>query len=289
MSDTYQKPVPKEADASSEGSGRTARRKRKGREKEAADGFDAFIKQPRAESGTPGEEDYVSAANGTIKAYYLEGTELPTIKAESITVSEGATAVVEGDVLTVTAEDGVTKAIFDITVDGVAPYDGSSNSAKFTGEETWVKTGYAFSTEEGKLGWKFSKNGEEASNRRNSEGKNRIYFFLPASEEVTFTNGGTARNIKVYRNGVLLDAPTSSGSCTIEGDKDAPYMIAIVSNQTSGDGALLGFEFKNIATGIQTVNNNAANNGVIYNLAGQRVMNAQKGLFIINGNKVVIK
>ena len=41
--------------------------------------------------------------------------------------------------------------------------------------------------------------------------------------------------------------------------------------------------------GIQTVNNNAANNGVIYNLAGQRVMNAQKGLFIINGNKVVIK
>ena len=43
------------------------------------------------------------------------------------------------------------------------------------------------------------------------------------------------------------------------------------------------------ATGINNLTNNAANNGVVYNLTGQRVVNAQKGLFIINGNKVVIK
>ena len=31
------------------------------------------------------------------------------------------------------------------------------------------------------------------------------------------------------------------------------------------------------------------NNTTIYNLNGQRVQNAQKGLYIINGRKVVIK
>ena len=55
------------------------------------------------------------------------------------------------------------------------------------------------------------------------------------------------------------------------------------------DGWTLKIEGVGIPTGIQNVNNNAANNGVVYNLTGQRVVNAQKGLFIINGNKVVIK
>jgi hypothetical protein len=40
------------------------------------------------------------------------------------------------------------------------------------------------------------------------------------------------------------------------------------------------------ATGINAVAANKANN-VIFNMAGQRVMSAQKGLFIINGKKVV--
>ncbi len=53
--------------------------------------------------------------------------------------------------------------------------------------------------------------------------------------------------------------------------------------------------FKNVnyvagdATGIQSVATTAANTNAIYNLAGQRVMNAQKGLYIMNGKKVVKK
>ena len=43
------------------------------------------------------------------------------------------------------------------------------------------------------------------------------------------------------------------------------------------------------ATGIQTVNAAETENGAIYNLAGQRVMNAQKGLFIMNGKKYIVK
>ena len=33
----------------------------------------------------------------------------------------------------------------------------------------------------------------------------------------------------------------------------------------------------------------ADNNNVIYNLSGQKVMKAQKGLYIVNGKKVVLK
>jgi hypothetical protein len=44
------------------------------------------------------------------------------------------------------------------------------------------------------------------------------------------------------------------------------------------------------ATGIATINADT-NNGktVIYNLNGQRVNNAQKGIYIVNGRKVAIK
>ena len=44
-----------------------------------------------------------------------------------------------------------------------------------------------------------------------------------------------------------------------------------------------------IVTGISLVENATVNNGVIYNLNGQKVQNAQKGLYIINGKKVVVK
>ena len=43
------------------------------------------------------------------------------------------------------------------------------------------------------------------------------------------------------------------------------------------------------ATGINAVAAESTNNGAIYNMAGQRVMNAQRGLYIINGKKVVLK
>ena len=42
-----------------------------------------------------------------------------------------------------------------------------------------------------------------------------------------------------------------------------------------------------IPTGITELSNTTSNKKTIYNLAGQRVVNAQKGLFIVNGKKVV--
>ena len=68
------------------------------------------------------------------------------------------------------------------------------------------------------------------------------------------------------------------------------YTVYFRPNGDGGDGWHYGYIFaqKNIADGINAMNV-AAQNAVIYNLSGQRVMNAQKGLYIINGKKVVMK
>ena len=49
-------------------------------------------------------------------------------------------------------------------------------------------------------------------------------------------------------------------------------------------------EIKHVGTvGIEAVKANELLNGTIYNLNGQKMQKAQKGLYIINGKKVVVK
>ncbi|MBR1468546.1 MAG: hypothetical protein IJ605_00295 [Prevotella sp.] len=65
---------------------------------------------------------------------------------------------------------------------------------------------------------------------------------------------------------------------------------AFVANETAGGAK--GLEFiDNEATGIDSINNSqfTIDNGAIYNLQGQKVNKAQKGVFIQNGRKVVVK
>lgn len=52
-----------------------------------------------------------------------------------------------------------------------------------------------------------------------------------------------------------------------------------------------GFDFENETTGIEAINNNreTINDNHYYNLNGQRVANPTKGLYIVNGKKVMIK
>lgn len=51
----------------------------------------------------------------------------------------------------------------------------------------------------------------------------------------------------------------------------------------------LVMSFGDEATGIDSVTRDALTNGKVYNLQGQEVKNAQKGIFIVNGKKVVLK
>jgi len=58
---------------------------------------------------------------------------------------------------------------------------------------------------------------------------------------------------------------------------------------TSGGAASLGVDFGSEATGIEAIENVQMTDGNVYNLAGQRVAQPTKGLYIVNGKKVIIK
>ena len=189
-----------------------------------SNGFDGFIK------------------GNTIEAYYMEGTEVPTLNA---TVSDKATATVNDNTLTITAEDGTT-AEYTIILEPVSPYTGLGRV--FDGTETdWIKTGYSFDAETNR-GWKFSKNHDKntpSDLSRIIDGRNRLYFFVDACNDVTLktaTGISNARKIKVYVNGKeisgVTEAPKYSAGAgiNIECGSSSPCMIAIVSNQDGGDG-----------------------------------------------------
>ena len=60
--------------------------------------------------------------------------------------------------------------------------------------------------------------------------------------------------------------------------------------EISAAASFLSFSFDDETTGIEKVENAAVNaNGTMFNLAGQRVAQPTKGLYIVNGKKVVIK
>ena len=196
--------------------------------------FYAFIKQPTDERPT---DPY------TITSYYLEGEDIPTIVSTGVTVSEGATWAVDGNTLTVTAEDETTTAEFTINAPvAVAPYTGLG-AYTFTADDTWVKTGYAFDTASGKEGWKFAKNDESDGKLRNADGRTRIYLFVGPSKTITLTSGCSSdRNIRVFRNGTEVLGSTklgkNGGTVSFNGDEDNAAMYEVRSAQTGGDGTI---------------------------------------------------
>ena len=74
----------------------------------------------------------------------------------------------------------------------------------------------------------------------------------------------------------------SKGATTIKGTR--AYLKA-----KSADVKAINFYIGGIETAISEINDDANVKGTIYNLAGQRVNKAQKGIFIVNGKKVVVK
>ncbi len=203
--------------------------------------FYAFITQPTEE--TP-------EASYTITSYYLEGEDVPTIVGAGVTVSAGATWEVEGNTLTVTAEDEVTTAEFTINAPvAVSPYTGLGEYT-FTAADTWVKTGYSFGTESGKKGWKFAKNTEDDGKLRNADGRTRIYLFVGPCKTITLTSGCSSdRDIRVYRNGTEVLEKTklakNGGTVTFNGDESNACMYEVRSAQTGGDGTI---EIMTVAT-----------------------------------------
>ena len=80
----------------------------------------------------------------------------------------------------------------------------------------------------------------------------------------------------------------SAGETTIKAFR------AYIHDKTADSGGVKFFingeSFEDIETAINGINAaEKAENGAIFNIAGQRVNKAQKGLYIMNGKKVIVK
>ena len=62
-----------------------------------------------------------------------------------------------------------------------------------------------------------------------------------------------------------------------------------VANKADESAPELSLSFGSEATGIKAIANSVAVNSSIFNLSGQRVAQPTKGLYIVNGKKVVMK
>ncbi|MGM9830540.1 MAG: Ig domain-containing protein [Paludibacteraceae bacterium] len=171
-----------------------------------------------------------------IYAYYLAGTEKPSIIAEEVVLCSTATAYAlseDGATLTVTGEDATTKD-YPFVCEAVAPATTLNETITFDGSESWIKGGYGYDATKG---WKFSKTDTDYSREWN--GKTHIEMFLPACDAVILTGSDvSARNIKVYINGTEFGSFTTvkNGDLTLDVKQSAPFMLTIASAQTGGDG-----------------------------------------------------
>ncbi len=185
---------------------------------------------------------------GTLRFPYIAGTAVPTIN--SIKVNEGSTYVQGEDKITVTGEDNTT---LDYTITAVElpiaelAYD---VEVTFDSTETYIFAPYGWDS--GK-GWKFSKEVEDNSNRRVSEGRSRIYMALPAAKEVVLTSGsGGERGVKIYVNNVENTSVTktakSGESITIALNSASVNLLAIESNGNNGDGGFTKIKLVPVTT-----------------------------------------
>ena len=142
---------------------------------------------------------------------------------------------------------------------------------------------------------------EAASYKVTVYGRNDYYKNGEARTEVNpFALGliGDDGTLKVYNVAVPDWTSSMTGAVVVENISiPANGKLAIVNTNTEGGQISLDdisltktgdyVEPDMVTTDIKTVEVKAQNNGIIYNLAGQAVKNAQKGIFIINGKKVV--
>ena len=76
-------------------------------------------------------------------------------------------------------------------------------------------------------------------------------------------------------------------------ENGAPFVskagLAYLAVKTADVAAVKGFSLFDMETGISKVSGSAAGNGVIFDLQGRRVERAVRGLYIVNGRKVMVK
>ena len=221
---------------------------------------------------------YINSGETIIHGWYLAGETAPTIK--SYIVSEGATWKQEGNTVTLTGADGASTA-YTVDVQAVSPVAYTDQEIVFDGSETYIKGAYGWDNTKK---WKFSKTDNDYS--REIAGKTHVELFLPACDTVVLKAGGNnERDIKVYINGAQLGDKVKllkAGNAFVVG-QSAPFMMSIVSAQTSGDGGIAAIRMaKKTTTDLNTIDDRRQSikriengmlmierNGAVYNAQGQ--------------------
>ncbi len=219
-----------------------------------SNGFDAFITHPVAETYYVAEDEEViagtknvgdiktTATNGRVVAYYVAGSSVPTIS--STTLSDDATYNVVGTTLTVTAEDGTTTGVYDISLTAVEPYLGGDIT--FDGTESWVKAPYGFIDTKGYKYQRLKRDNENTDPwDRLTPGNTRIYMFLGANTSVTLKTTSSNGNVDVKVNTITVKNNQAWGdgkAIEVTNDLNAPYLLGIYSHQTSGDNYVSSIE-----------------------------------------------
>lgn len=194
-------------------------------------------------------------ANGNINVPYLEGEAEPVFESATFWNADGepTAAVVEGN-LVVTGIDGQSDT-YTITYISVTPMEPIYDEITFDGNEIgqYIYSVYGWDAEKG---IKFSKDVEEASNHRISEGKDRICMALPRALSISLTSGsGASRPVKVWVNGSIVSSITKTAAknesiqIPLDGSKD--NFLVIESDKNSGDAGFIKMQLEaSWATGI---------------------------------------
>lgn len=224
-------------------------------------------------------------AAGNINVPYLAGETEPTFVAAKFWNAEGepTAEMVEGK-LVVTGADS-KKAQYTITFVPVTPMEYSTEEVVFDTVPSYIYSVYGFNSAQGR-GVVFSKDVEEASNHRISEGKDRIYIALPAAKSVNLTSGTAAnRKVIVTVNGVVgsvTKTAAANAAISIALNSTKPNLVGIESNGESGDGGFIKLQLQqNYPTSLDNTEDNTKaikaiengqiviiKNGVRYNVLG---------------------
>ena len=221
-------------------------------------------------------------ANGNINVPYIAGQTEPTFVSAEFWEAEGCpTAEVVGGKLVVTGIDG-KKDEYTITYVALTPMETSYDEITFTEVPSYIYSVYGWDKDKGV---KFSKDVEEATNHRISEGKDRIYIALPVAKEVILTGGSAgARPVVITVNGVksgVTSTPKKDETITIPlAATEGANLVAIESNGNNGDA---GFTKIQLVEGVPTALENVdasvkavkvIQNGQLYIKKGDKLYNA---------------
>ena len=210
-----------------------------------------------------------------LKAFYLAGSEVPTISTSK--VNEGTKWEQNGNTITLTGSDETTIS-YTLVTEAVTPVVFTDQEIVFDGsadEAEWLKAAYGWDDTKK---WRFSKTDDDYS--REIAGKTHIELFLPACDTVVLTSMKTERDVRIYVNGAQLGDKVKlvKTGLALAVEQSAPFMLSVVSAQSSGDGGIAAIRMarKATPTGIDETASEKASTKVLYN--GR--------LFILRGEKI---